>query len=108
MTVVLAERLKMLRTERNFTQDLISKRISISRSMIASYELGVRQPSLEVLVSLARLYRVSTDYLLGVEDTRPIVIYGLDERQAAVINEMADLLADNTQVKRITTIKEAI
>lgn len=61
----LPEKLKMLRMKYNLSQKEAAGRIGISPSIVSSYETGERTPSTENLLALARLYRCSTDYLLG-------------------------------------------
>lgn len=69
MLIDLHTRLRELREEHHLSQKVVSMRIGCSKSIISSYETGDRQPSLGNLIALARLYHVSTDYLLGKTDT---------------------------------------
>ena len=61
------ERLKMLRTEAGMTQNQLADRLGISKSVISYYELKERNPSPEILIRLAEIIHVTTDYLLGIE-----------------------------------------
>ena len=65
---VFAERLKLLRQECNFSQRQLSKEIHISQSRISAWELGLYMPSAENLIALAKFFKCSVDYLLGLED----------------------------------------
>ena len=49
------------------TADKVADIINVSPSIVSNYERSERVPSLEILVSLARLYQCSTDYLLGFQ-----------------------------------------
>lgn len=68
----LPEKLKDLREKRKLSQKSVAKRLNMSPSIISSYETGERTPSVEVLLALSRLYRCSTDYLLGRETVDPM------------------------------------
>lgn len=57
--------LRELRESRRFSQKTLAARLGCSPSLVSSYETGERQPSLAMLVALADIYRVPTDYLLG-------------------------------------------
>lgn len=59
-----ADRLKTLRKENNLTQKQISDILGLDRSTYAYYELGRTRPDIDTLVVLARIFKVSTDYLL--------------------------------------------
>ena len=63
----LTKRLRYLREYYAVTQREIADALCIDRSTYAYYELGETQPSLLMLVRLAKLYDVTTDYLLGIQ-----------------------------------------
>ncbi|WP_438838960.1 helix-turn-helix domain-containing protein [Streptococcus pluranimalium] len=60
-----ASRLKELRKKRGLTQRQIADELSINRVTYTNWEKGNREPSLENVVRLAKLFGVTTDYLLG-------------------------------------------
>lgn len=62
------ERLKELRLDKGWSQATLGNKLSYGRCSITDWETGRTQPSFEMLVELAKLFNVSTDYLLGVED----------------------------------------
>ena len=62
------EKLKDLRMERGWTLKETALRVGLTRNAIANYEANIRQPSLETLKALCKLFEVSADYLLGLED----------------------------------------
>lgn len=57
--------LKELRSEANWTQQEVADRLGISRANYSHVENNRNEPDNELLVKLANLYEVSTDYLLG-------------------------------------------
>lgn len=85
-------RLKELRTIKRMTQKQVADRLNLSVSAISGYENNTKTPSLEALVDLARLYNVSTDYLLGVDNRPMLYLDGLTSKQAALLREMRDEL----------------
>ena len=85
-------RLKQLREKHNLSQSQVAKRLGITRAAISSYENNISLPSVNVLAELALLYRVSTDYLLGLDNRTAIVLEDLTPRQSAVIQEVMDTL----------------
>ncbi len=60
--------LKQLRLEINASQQDIANKISIPVSTYANWEQGRREPSLTDLIMLSRTFKVSTDYLLGIDN----------------------------------------
>ena len=62
------KRLKELRKEQSMTQQDVADYLKIDRSNYSKYENGKLELNLSMLASLAELYKVRTDYLLGLED----------------------------------------
>lgn len=59
------ERLKELRRENSLTQEELSRKLHITRSRLAMYEQGKRDPDTEVLDAIADFFNVDMDYLMG-------------------------------------------
>lgn len=65
---IFAERLKELRTENRLSQRALAAQTKISASAIKQWENESRIPNAEAIVTLAKYFGVSSDYLLGFED----------------------------------------
>lgn len=78
-------RLKTLRTQNNLTQNQLAKRLSLTKSVISAYENGIRMPSYDTLISISRLFKVTTDYLLGLERKQDIDLSGLTESEITAL-----------------------
>lgn len=90
-------RLQQLRHDRHLTQLQVAKALHISSALISAYELGSRGPTLENLVSLARFYHVTTDFLLGCETKTPVSLDGLAPKdKEAVLTIIKSLKAKAT------------
>ncbi len=59
-----AAKLKQLRMEAGKSQEQLAEELGISRSCLANYETGKRQPDNDMLVRMADRFSVLTDYLL--------------------------------------------
>lgn len=90
-----AERIKALREARGWTQAELARRMSITRNGVNSWEQGLSMPSPTCLVDLAKVFSVSTDYLLGVERLETVNVTGLDEKDVAMLAQLADRLREN-------------
>jgi len=66
----LGERLNKLRQERGLTQQELADLFHISNSTISSYETGNRIPDVEFLLKLSKFYNISSDYIIGLSDSR--------------------------------------
>lgn len=86
--VDLGKRLKDLRKEKGLTQQQVADRVWVSKAVVSSYEIGTRTPSYEVLIKLAKLFGVSTDFLLGVSPKRVINADNLTEKQITLVTQL--------------------
>ena len=90
-----SERIKALREARGWTQAELARRLSITRNGVNSWEQGLSMPSPACLVDLAKLFSVSTDYLLGVERLETVNVTGFNEEDIALLAQLADRLRGN-------------
>jgi len=73
--------LKNTRKEKGLSQSELGKLIGTSKAVISKYENALSYPSYDMLIKMACTFKVSTDYLLGVEKKKTINIDGLTNKQ---------------------------
>lgn len=61
-------RIRELRVERGLSQKELAEQIGVAQNTVAQYEKGTAKTSLEVIVNLAVILNITTDYLLGLEN----------------------------------------
>lgn len=96
---MIADRIKMLRTAQNISQAELAKRLEITRSSVNAWEQGFSIPSTGYIVELARLFHVSTDYLLGLNQNTSLDLSGLDTEQVRILQELAEHFRKEKQGK---------
>lgn len=89
---MIADRIKMLREEHKLTQADLAKKLGITRSGVNAWEMGISVPSTQYVVELATLFKVSSDYLLGIKSTVSINAEGLSEDDIRLLNTIASHL----------------
>ncbi len=97
MIPTFASRLKQLRLDKNLRQEQVAKLIGVNKSAISTYENNTRQPSFDILVRLATLYRVSTDYLLGMTNIRSLDLSGLSDEEVAAVSELVAIMTKRNE-----------
>lgn len=90
--VMIAQKIKKLREARNWSQAELARRVDVTRNGVNSWEQGLSMPSPACLVELAKVFSVSTDYLLGIESLERVNVSGLDSKEVALLTELADML----------------
>ena len=97
-TKTLGQRLYECREKTGMKQADVARALNVQRQQISYYENDSRQPDLDRLKELSRLYGVSTDYLLGITDVASIdtnlkavcEYVGLSERSVDILHTHAE------------------
>ncbi|MCI6914203.1 MAG: helix-turn-helix domain-containing protein [Lachnospiraceae bacterium] len=89
------EKLKKLRKGLKLTQQQLAERVGVAKSVVSYYESGERYPSYDVLVKLAHIFHVTTDYLLDIEKSRILDVSDLSDEDIMVLQTVADALRKN-------------
>jgi len=82
-------KLKKLRTEEGLTQQQLGDLLGVSKSVVSYYEVNERVPSPDTLVKISKVFHVSTDYLLSLDNGRTINIDGLSAHDEEIIRRLA-------------------
>jgi transcriptional regulator with XRE-family HTH domain len=94
---MIADRIKLLREKAGLSQTELSRLLSLSRSSVCAYESGLNVPSAQILVELSKILGVSVDSILCVEKTATINVSGLDDREIAILVDIANKFRENKQ-----------
>ena len=63
-------RIRDLREDHDLTQAEVADYLHIKQNTYSQYETGQRQLPLDCLIALAKLYKTTTDYILGLTDKK--------------------------------------
>ena len=64
------EMLSKMRRERGVSQKKAATDLGISQALLSHYEKGIRECGLDFVIKCSQYYGVTTDYLLGISDSR--------------------------------------
>ena len=85
-------RLKELRNKFGYTQSELAKKLSLTRASVNAWEMGVSLPSVQYVIQLAKIFKVSTDYILGVDSSWSISLSGLTDTDVQMVCNIVNLL----------------
>lgn len=89
--VLLGETLKKLRTDRQLNQGQLAEMMGLAASAISSYESCSRRPSYEILIKYARIFHVSTDYILGIDRQDYLDISDLSDKEKEAVTQVVSV-----------------
>jgi transcriptional regulator with XRE-family HTH domain len=87
-------RLRELRTEKKVSQKQVASDIGISITTISQYESDSRFPNEEMLKQLCKYYQISSDYLLGLTDTKHAPLSKKEAKEKMMMSNQMDLICD--------------
>ncbi|MCR5206887.1 MAG: helix-turn-helix transcriptional regulator [Eubacterium sp.] len=91
-----AKVLSQLRKERGISQKKAASDLGISQALLSHYEKGIRECGLDFVIKCSSYYGVTTDYLLGVSESRN----GIDLNSLSVIDEAT---GESKSISALTT-----
>lgn len=87
--------LKTQRLKADMTQAQLAQRLGVTKSVISAYETGLRLPSYDILIHIAKLFNVSTDFLLGVENKQNVDFSGLSQEEVDALMNLIRAMKRN-------------
>lgn len=98
---MIGTRIKEVREKNGLTQSELAKKLGLTRSGVNAWEMGISIPSAQYLIGLANLFKVSTDYLLGVDKTETIDISSLNDTEKGIVYSLLKYFEDNRRAVKI-------
>ena len=95
---MLNQQIRSLRIARNMSQVELAHRLGISKQSVSNWENDNIQPSVEMLIKLAKIFSVSTDYLLGLETNDLINVSGLPQNVVTHIRQLVEDFQRNSNI----------
>ncbi len=87
---MLNQRIRLLRLARNMNQVELANRLGVTKQSVSNWENDNIQPSIEMLMKLAAVFSVSTDYMLGIESGEYLNVSDLPKEVVAHLRQIVD------------------
>lgn len=87
-----------LRKSRNFSQVEIAKRLGVTKQTVSNWENNNILPSIDMLVKVSKLFSVSTDYLLELEDRSFLEVSGLTLEELSHVQTIINDIRKNRNI----------
>lgn len=99
--VSFGNKLKELRLKAGLTQKQLAERIWVTKATISYYEQAECNPSPEILIKLAKVFHVTTDYLLGIEEKKQTLdVTDLSDEEIEVLQHTINIFRKNSQNRK--------
>ncbi len=91
--------LRTLRERYGISQEELGRRVGRAGFVISNYENNLKIPTLDVLTTMARIYNVSLDYLVGFDKKEKVTLDGLTDEQSKLVFMLVKELKEGTRPK---------
>lgn len=92
--MMLNERIRDLRKSKGYSQEQMARKLHITQGAISQWENGLTVPAADQLVTLAAIFEISVDELLGCDAQKEAPASGLDDR---LVDMLVSLSPDQVQ-----------
>ena len=97
---MIADKIKRLREQNGYTQTELAKKLGITRSGVNAWEMGISIPSTQYIVELSAIFKVSTDFLLGINETSTINVSGLTDKDIELLHSLIAHLREKNKKQK--------
>lgn len=115
-----SDRLRHLRESKGLTQQQLADKLDVSKSTIANYECGFREPKDNAIwIKISKYFNVSIDYLMDIDDNQNITSSQFDlktlnynssdeskQELATLMQDILDNVSDENQINQIKMFLE--
>ena len=82
---MICDTIKALREQSGLSQSSLAKKLGVTRSAVNAWEMGLSVPTAQYIVELSRLFQVSSDFLLGLNNEEAIYVGSLKEQEKKLL-----------------------
>ena len=82
---MISDKIKELREQAGLSRSQLAKKLDVTRSSVNAWEMGLSTPTTQYIVALAKLFHVSSDYILGIEADQSISLRSYTEEEVAIV-----------------------
>ena len=86
------QRLLQLLYHHGISQKQLALELKIAPTTLNGYVNNRREPDYKILKEIANFFNVSTDYLLGMEETASVSLQGLTEKDIQIVYSLIEHL----------------
>lgn len=79
------DKIKLLRENSGMSQSELARKLDVTRSSVNAWEMGLSTPTTHYVVEMAKLFHISTDYLLGLKNEKTLVLDGYSYNEIELI-----------------------
>jgi len=89
------EKIKELREKAGYSQSELARRLCVTRSSVNAWEMGTSVPTTQYVAEMCRLFKVSSDYMLGISNRITMNLDEFSDEELKLIFHLIDYIRSN-------------
>lgn len=82
---MISDKIKELRARNNMSQVKLAKALNVSRSTVNAWEMEISMPTIKYVIEMSKLFKVTSDYILELDNSNVINLSNLNKKQVQAI-----------------------
>ena len=93
MICLIYEKIKELREKAGYSQSELARRLCVTRSSVNAWEMGISVPTTQYVVEMCHLFKVSSDYMLGINNSITMNLDEFSDEELKLIYHLIEYIA---------------
>lgn len=96
---MIPDKIRTLREQAGYSQSQLARKLDVTRSSVNAWEMGLSTPTTQYIVMLARLFHVSADYILGLEEEQCVSLRDCTEEEIGLVQDLLRYFEEHRRQK---------
>lgn len=95
MIILIGDVIRSLREQAGYSQAGLAKKLGVTRSSVNAWESGLSAPTAVYIIELSKLFHVSSDFILGLDNTMQLNLSEFSEEEVSILYSLINYFSNN-------------
>lgn len=92
---MIGDTIRSLREQAGYSQAGLAKKLGVTRSSVNAWESGLSAPTAVYIIELSKLFHVSSDFVLGLDNTMQLNLSEFSEEEVRILYSLINYFSNN-------------
>ena len=95
MIILIGDVIRSLREQAGYSQAGLAKKLGVTRSSVNAWDSGLSAPTAVYIIELSKLFHVSSDFILGLDNTMQLNLSEFSEEEVSILYSLINYFSNN-------------